>query len=112
MLIFSSVEKFDKEVNEKVLEKPCTYVIRKGDEILYVGSTINCRNRLKKHFIYMNSNGSILIKHIKKLGLNPMQVLLGSTIWIEYCNNIKECREREEKFIKILKPKFNIRKKK
>lgn len=109
VIVFADRDKARREIQEKVLDKPCIYVIKKGEEILYVGSTSNCRQRLMKHLIYMNKESSILIKHIVERGLNPERVLLGSVIYVEYCEDEVVCREREKEVISFLKPKFNVR---
>ena len=103
--VIRKVEKFSKLFMKKL---PCTYAIFRNGELIYVGSSENCVERLKRHFIYKNPSGSVFVKHWLEF--------YGSLEGIEKCDvqvfihlDVFEARRFEKELIKKFKPLFNVR---
>ena len=103
--VVKELEKVSKTFMRKI---PCMYVIWRDSDVIYVGSSEDCLERLKRHFVYKNPSGSVFVKHWLKH--------FGSLSGIEDCfvivfiyDNVLEAREEEVRAIRVLKPLFNIK---
>jgi len=103
--VVDEIEKFSKVFMRKL---PCLYIIWKDNKVIYVGSSEDCVERLKKHFKYKNPNSSIFIKHYLRY-YGSLQGIEDCFVIVQVFDNVLEVREGEVNAIKVLKPLFNVK---
>lgn len=107
-MFFENVQSSKREIYTQLKNKSGVYLfINKITKDLYVGSSINLKNRMAVHFYQAKSKKDtniILYRAMKKYKLENFSVAI-----LDICeSNIIVCSDLEQKWIDYYKPNYNV----
>jgi excinuclease UvrABC nuclease subunit len=106
--VFSDLVNQRKEMSDFLKGKSGIYCfLNKTNGNYYIGSSVNLRRRIMYEYFANKNSGSsmIIVKAIKKYGLANFELFI-----LEFCDK-NEIISREDYFIQLYKPQYNILKK-